>query len=99
MASKINKYNAGKVTWDRMPTPVCCQIANSSATVDVEVWSCALRKWIAVGYNRDFFPKSAYRIRPPKKVFVHVRGGVAYCDRVPKGVVVKIIDHDNKGHK
>jgi hypothetical protein len=38
-----------------------------------------------------------FRVRPPKKVFIHVHGGVAYCDRVPKGVIVKIIDHDNEG--
>ncbi|MFH1485826.1 MAG: hypothetical protein ABIH46_07125 [Chloroflexota bacterium] len=32
--------------------------------------------------------------RKPKKVYIHVRGGVAYEGRVPKGVEVIIKDHD-----
>lgn len=31
-----------------------------------------------------------------KTVHIHVRGGVAYCGRPPKGVRVVITDHDNR---
>jgi hypothetical protein len=34
------------------------------------------------------------RYRKTKKVYIHVRGGVAYEGRVPKGVEVIIKDHD-----
>jgi hypothetical protein len=38
---------------------------------------------------------STYRkLKKPKKVYIHVRGGVAYEGRVPKGVEVIIKDHD-----
>jgi hypothetical protein len=32
-------------------------------------------------------------------VTIHVRGGVAYVGRKPKGITVNIIDHDNEARR
>ena len=33
---------------------------------------------------------------PPRRVVIHVKGGMAYYNRLPKGVEVRIIDHDRR---
>jgi len=94
---KIDKHNDGKIRFGRLPIRVQNELR--SGKYRIQWWSIDRKKWntIPVRVNHPFGDIEIYRALPPKKVFIHVRGGVAYCDRVPKGVVVKIIDHDNEG--
>lgn len=95
--AKVDKYNRAKVTAENMPPRVRHAIRVSK---HAEVWHSKVHGWIPRGRtDLQLIEGCIYRVRPPKKVYVHVRGGVAYCDRVPEGVVVKIIDHDNEGHR
>jgi hypothetical protein len=102
---KIDKYNRGKLSWKNLPKRVQDQIQRNPGGMQERGISarCTI-KWYASSPGRTRFPSDTagervFRATPPKKVFIHVRGGVAYCDRVPKGVEVKIIDHDNEGHQ
>jgi hypothetical protein len=42
---------------------------------------------------------TAYRVKPNPLVLIEVEGGVAYVTKCPRGVDVRIIDHDNEGHQ
>jgi len=92
---KIDKYNAGKIRFERLPKRVQNELR--SGKYQIQWWNTDRKKWntIPIRIGHPFGDIEIYRVTPPKKVFIHVRGGVAYCDRVPKGVEVKIIDHDN----
>ena len=90
---KFDKYNKAKVPWRKLPDDVRMEIYRAQ---DRDYWNPISKRWDE-NCVVSFSAHCIYRVRPPKKVYVHVRGGVAYCDRVPKGVEVKIIDHDNQG--
>jgi hypothetical protein len=96
---KFDKYNAGKIRFECLPKRVQDELR--SGKYQIQWWNIDQKKWytISTRAGHPFGDTEIYRVVPPKKVFIHVRGGVAYCGRVPKGVVVKIIDHDNEGHK
>jgi hypothetical protein len=93
---KIDIYNRAKVIMNAAGN---LAYTLYRAKDNVDVWEPVVGQrtvWRPKPYGA-FHGWLAYRVRPPKKVYVHVRGGVAYCDRVPKDVVVKIVDHDNEG--
>jgi hypothetical protein len=96
---KIDIYNQAKIRFARLP--MRAQNALRSGKYQIQWWNVDRKKWntIPIRVSHPFGDMEIYRAVPPKKVFIHVRGGVAYCGRVPKGVEVTIIDHDNEGHQ
>lgn len=95
---KFDKYNRHNFVYSSLPKWLQRRIKDALwyGGRGVQFWSHSRSKWVDAG--PDYVPSNVgiYRFPPPKRVFIHVRGGVAYVARVPKGVVVKIIDHDSE---
>jgi hypothetical protein len=96
---KFDKYNRHAFCYSSLPKWLQRRIKDAlwHGSRGLQYWARSLGKWQDAGSKYTPANDGIYRFTPPKKVFVHVHGGVAYVDRVPKGVVVKIIDHDNQG--
>lgn len=59
-------------------------------------WVFTGRRVVEHGGGLVFPPLPGERRRPKPKVIVHVRGGVAYLHRRPRGVRVEIVDFDDR---
>jgi hypothetical protein len=94
---KFDIYNRSRTKF-RDLSEAHCRFLRRQKFDGLDYWSTVYAQWRPMP-DESLFDSEAYRVRPPKKVFVHVTGGVAYVDRVPKGVTVKIIDHDNERYR
>ena len=103
---KTDKFNKNKVIWATLPAKVQAQIRIHACKRQNEGqgYDSATNRWRLCRVTRDnchvfFNPMTAYRVKPNPLVLIEVEGGVAYVTKCPRGVDVRIIDHDNEGHQ
>lgn len=95
----VDKYNAAKLPFMYLPESVKSEL-RATCPCRIQAYFFSAKKWVALRPTPNdyvFDQSAAYRIKPDPVVTIDVRGGVASLRGNPRGVTVRIIDHDNQG--